>query len=107
MWQLKVSREQTIGLSDLLTWGTLADSGLVLTKRGALLAGYYFRPPDSASASNEMQGYLSMRINDASLPFGTGWATWADVASIPSSQYPPRHASAFPDPISRAVDEER
>src|SRR3954465_10032286 len=54
-----------------------------------------------------MQGYLSMRINGPSLPFGTGWATWADVASLPSSQYPPRHASAFPDPIRRAVDGER
>ena len=107
MWPLKVTRDQTIGLSDLLPWGMLADSGLVLTKRGSLLAGFYFRPPDAASASDEMQAYISSRVNEASLGFGTGWGSWADVASIPSSQYPPRHASAFPDPVSAAVDEER
>lgn len=95
------------GLSDLLPWANLAASGLVMTKRGALVAGYYFRPPDSASSTNEMTAHISARVDEAIGRLGTGWASWTDVASIPADAYPPPDASHFPDPISRLVDEER
>jgi type IV secretion system protein TrbE len=107
MWKLKTKPEEAKGFSDLLPWATLADPGLVITKRGGLVVGFYFRPPDADSASDETQAHVSARINEALLPLGDNWAIWADACSVASSQYPPRHASDFPDPISAAVDEER
>jgi hypothetical protein len=39
---------------DLLPWGHLAGPGLVFTKSGQLLVGYYFRPPDADSQPRKM-----------------------------------------------------
>jgi len=107
MWRLKAYRSGRPGVADLLPWATLCDSGLVATKQGALLAGYYFRPPDAASGTDEQAEHISARVNEALVRFGTGWASWTDVISIPAEAYPPPSASHFPDPISRLVDEER
>jgi type IV secretion system protein VirB4 len=107
MWRTAAFRTRRPGLADLLPWANLADSGLVVTKRGALLVGFYFRPPDSASSTNEMTADVSRRVHEAVGRFGTGWASWTDVASIPADTYPPPDASHFPDPVSRMVDDER
>ena len=39
MWQLKAYRSARPGVADLLPWALLADSGLVATKKGALIGG--------------------------------------------------------------------
>jgi hypothetical protein len=74
MWKLKAYRNTGPGLTDLLRYANLAGGGLVTTKDGSVIAGYYFRPPDTASATDEMQALISSRANDAMLPLGTGWA---------------------------------
>ena len=107
MWSTAVFRTRRRGLADLLPWASLTASGLVTTKRGALVAGFYFRPPDSASSTNEMTAEVSRRVHEAIGRFGTGWASWTDVASIPAGSYPAPEASHFPDPVSRLIDEER
>ena len=107
MWNTSAFRTRRPGLADLLPWAILDSSGVVLTKRGALLAGFYFRPPDSASSTDEMTAHISRRVHEAVGRFGTGWASWSDVASIPADSYPPPDASHFPDPISRLIDNER
>src|SRR5208337_2325863 len=61
MWRLKAYRSGRPGVADLLPWATLCDSGLVATKKGALLAGYYFRPPDAASGTDEQAEHISAR----------------------------------------------
>jgi type IV secretion system protein TrbE len=107
MWKLKAYRNTGPGLTDLLRYANLAGGGLVTTKDGSVIAGYYFRPPDTASATDEMQALISSRANDAMLPLGTGWTIWTDVFSVESADYPAPEASFFPDPVSLAVDEER
>jgi type IV secretion/conjugal transfer VirB4 family ATPase len=107
MWRLKAYRDKRPGLADLLPWANLAGSGLVTTKRGSMLAGWYFRPPDAASATGEMQAHVSARVGEALTLFGTGWASWTDVASVEAAEYPAPEMSSFPDPVSRMVDEER
>src|SRR3954471_3081804 len=94
-------------LADLLPWGVLAGSGLVLTKGGLWLAGYYFTPPDSASRTDDESDMLALHVNDGLRSLGSGWATWADVVSYPSSQYPAPEESIFPDWYSAAVDNAR
>jgi type IV secretory pathway VirB4 component len=107
MWKLKTYRTSCPGMTDLLRWGLLASPGIVMTKDGSFLAGFYFRPPDSASSSDEAQAHISARMNEALLHLGTGWSIWTDVVSIEASEYPPPFASFSPDPVSRMVDEER
>jgi hypothetical protein len=91
----------------VLPWSHLAGSGLVSTKDGQLVAGYYFRPPDTDSAIDEDADRLAFRVNDALKGLGSGWSTWSDVMSFPAGPYPGREESHFPDRYSRAVDDER
>ncbi len=112
MRQLALDRSRKPGVSDYLPWAVLAGSGdhrpsVVQTKRGAFLAAYYFSPPDNASSTDEMAAYVSDRCNEALMRFGTGWSTWVDAVSVAARPYPPAALSAFPDPISRLIDEER
>ena len=94
--------------ADMLPWGNLSGSGLVTTKDGQLLAGWYMRPPDTDSATDEDADRVAVRMNEAlKTTFGSGWATWTDVVSFPSGPYPRPEESFFPDPYSRAVDDER
>jgi type IV secretion system protein TrbE len=92
---------------DLLPWGHLATPGTVFTKRSQLLTGYWFRPPDADSQPEEDADTLSDHVNAALASFGTRWATWSDVISYRSGHYPSPEQSHFPDPFSRAVDDER
>jgi type IV secretion/conjugal transfer VirB4 family ATPase len=95
------------GYQDLLPWGHLNDSGMVFTKNSQILIGYYFRPPDADSTTDDEADVLSDHINAALTSFGTGWASWSDVYSYPSDYYPDPSESHFPDEFSRAVDNER
>jgi type IV secretion system protein TrbE len=38
---------------------------------------------------------------------GSGWVSWIDAVRMPASAYSPPEASAFPDPITALIDEER
>lgn len=91
----------------MMPWGNLSDSGLVMTKDGQCVAGFYFRPPDTDSAIDEAADQLAQRVNDALKGLGSGWSSWADVMSFPAAPYPAAADSHFPDAYSRAVDEER
>jgi type IV secretion/conjugal transfer VirB4 family ATPase len=95
------------GYPDLLPWSHLHGSGMVFTKDSQILVGYYFRPPDAESSTDDETDSLSDHINSALASFGTGWATWGDVLSYPSGRYPDPSESFFPDPFSRAVDDAR
>lgn len=107
MLKLKTFKKTEPGLIDLLRYSNLVSSGIVTTKDGSLLGGFWLRPQDTASSTDELQALISSRANDAMLLLGTGWSMWGDVVSVEAADYPEPHESFFPDPISRAVDEER
>ncbi len=90
-----------------MPWANLSGSGLAHTKDGQLVAGWYFRPPDTDSAIDEDADRLAARVNEALKDLGSGWSSWADVISFPAGPYAAREESFFPDPYSRAVDDER
>jgi type IV secretion/conjugal transfer VirB4 family ATPase len=104
---LKPFRSRAAGLPDLLNWAALIDDGVVQGKDGSLLAGWFYRGPDTASSTDEERNWLTGRINTALARLGSGWATWVEAARLPASGYPPAELSHFPDPVSRLVDEER
>jgi len=104
---LKPFRDKAAGVPDLLNWSHLVAPGIVLCKDGSLLAGWFYRGPDIASSTDSERNWLTGRVNAALSRLGNGWATWVEAVRLPSSDYPPREASHFPDPVSRLVDEER
>ena len=103
----KSAIDRARSFADMMPWGNLSDSGVVTTKDGQVLAGFYFRPPDTDSAVDEDADRLAFRVNDALKGLGSGWSSWCDVMSFPAGPYPAAEESFFPDPYSRAVDDER
>ena len=101
------SRRKDEAFSDLTGWAILFDSGAVMTRGGDLIVGYYTNPPDASSRPPEFRAHMAGQVNAALARLGTGWSIWSDVATIPAAFYPPPEMSHFPDPVSRAVDEER
>ena len=107
MLALKPFRTKAAGLPDLLNFAALIDEGIVLGKDGSLLAGFFFKGDDSASATNAELNSLGEQVNKHIARFGSGWCIWVDAARLPSPGYPAPSESHFPDPISALIDAER
>jgi type IV secretion system protein VirB4 len=107
MLALKQFRGKAKGTADLLNFASLIDDGLVLGKDGSLLAGFFFRGPDSQSASPDELNYVTSRINASLVRLGSGFALWVDAVRLPAAAYPDASASHFPDPVTQAIDDER
>src|ERR1700676_7079 len=71
------------GLADLLLPYALIDDGILLQQDGSLLAGWSYRGPDMVSAA----------------------AAAIDALRARAPGYPP--PGAFPDPVTRVIDDER
>ena len=100
-------RDKSPGFADFLNWGSLIADGVVLGKDGSLIAGWRVAGPDSLALPDHDRNALSDRMNTALLGLGAGWAMWYDVSRIRVAEYPVTTRSAFPDRISRMVDDER
>ena len=107
MLAIKQFQETAKGMPDLLNWAALIDDGIVLGKDGSLMAGFYYRGSDLASATPEEKNYISARINAAMCQLGSGWVTWHDAIRLPAEGYPGEYRSSFPDKISKLIEEER
>jgi type IV secretion/conjugal transfer VirB4 family ATPase len=104
---LKPFQDKASGLSDLLNWAALVDEGIVQTKSGALIAGFFYQGRDIASSTDAERNYIAQRVNTTLARLGSGWVTWHDAVRMSAPAYSPRNQSRFPDPISAAIDEER
>jgi type IV secretion/conjugal transfer VirB4 family ATPase len=93
------------GLPDLLAWFTLVAPGVVLNKDGSLLAGWAYSGPDLDSSTAEELGSQAEILNRALLALGDGWGLHADALRLHAPAYP--REGAFPDPVTRLLDEER
>ena len=104
--RLREHRTAPAGLPDLLPWAFLVAERptIVVTKDGSFLTGWTYRGPDTSSATGEELVALSDRINRALLPLGDGWMVHADALRTPAAGYAPE--GAFPDPVTRLLDEE-
>jgi type IV secretion/conjugal transfer VirB4 family ATPase len=97
-------REKPRGLADLLLPYAMVDDGVLLQQDGSLVAGWSYRGPDMMSASAAEMDALSARLNSA-LRLGSGWMVQCDAMRSRAPGYPER--GAFPDAISRLIDDER
>ncbi len=107
MVALKKFRNSKPSFSDLLPYAGLVDDGIILLKDGSLMAGWYFAGPDSESSTNVERNEVSRQINTILSRLGTGWMIQVEAIRVPTTAYPARDACHFPDPVTRAIDEER
>jgi type IV secretion system protein TrbE len=97
-------RRKPRGLADLLLPYALIDDGVLLQQDGSLLAGWSYQGPDMMSAAAAEMDALSARLNHV-LRLGTGWMVQCDAIRSRAPGYPEN--GAFPDPISKLIDDER
>ena len=104
MLNLAEYRKRPALLADYLPWACLVAPGVVLNKDGSFQRSARFRGPDLESATEAELVATCARINNVLRRFGSGWALFFEAERHPARDYPD---SAFPDPLSRLVDEER
>lgn len=104
---LKLFRSKGKGVADLLQYAALVDSGVVQLKDGGLIAGFFYQGEDPQSITNERIEQISAQANRALARLGSGWASHIDAVRLPTAAYSDPQLSAFPDPVTQAIDNER
>lgn len=102
---LRVARRAPRALPDSLPWGYFVAPGVVQLKDGAFLTAWRFRGPDAGSSTHAELNALSAQVRRALQPYHDDWMLHVDAVRRRSFAYLP--PGAFPDPVSRAIDEER
>lgn len=100
-------RKKQKGLPELLQYATCIDDGVILLKNGSFLAGFRYESLDAASSTPDELGALSAQANNAFKQLGDGWMIQVDAVRRPTGKYSAPGASHFPDPLSKAIDDER
>mgnify|MGYP001214755949 CR=1 FL=1 len=104
MMHLAEYRKRPALLADWLPWAGLVALGVVLNKDGSFQRTARFRGPDLDSATQGELVATSARLNNALRRLGSGWALFVEAERREAADYP---ESAFPEPLSWLVDEER
>ena len=107
MVALRQFRNTKPSFADLTPYAGLVADGVILLKDGSLMAGWYFAGPDSESSTNVERNEVSRQINAILARLGSGWMIQVEALRIPTSVYPAAEACHFPDPVTRAIDDER
>ena len=104
MLYLREYRAKADRLFDHLPWVALIGPGLVLNKDGGFQKTLAFRGPDLASATDAGLVATRAQLNNALRRLGSRWCLHIEALRAGSQDYP---ASAFPDPVSALIDDER
>ncbi len=97
-------RRKPQGMADLLLPFALIEDGILLQYDGSLMAGWSYRGPDTISAAPAEMDALSHRLS-STLRLGGGWMVTCDAIRSHAPGY--ADEGAFPDPVTRLIDEER
>ncbi len=101
----KEFRTELTGLPDLLRYDACKRPGVVLGKGGELISTFRYRGPDMQCASPAEMGYLRVRVNDMVKKLDRGWMLHSTSVRAESVEYDDN--GAFPDAVTRAIEDER
>lgn len=107
MTTLRSFRHSGPSFADLVPYAGLVANGVILLKDGSLMAGWYFAGPDSESSTDAERNDISRQINAIISRLGSGWMIQVEAIRVPTVEYPTSSECHFPDPVTRAIDEER
>lgn len=82
-----------------------SEHAIVLNKDGSLQATLAYRGPDLDSVVKAQLSVMCQQIVLAIMGVQTGWAMWFEAQRTPATAY--KEGEHFPDPITKAMDEER
>ncbi len=100
-------RSHTAGLVDLLNYAAVVDDGVIVGKNGSFMSAWLYQGEDIANTTDEAREMMAFRINQAMSSLGNGWMIHVDAIRRAAPGYSEQSVSYFPDPVSKAVDEER
>lgn len=100
-------RDASESLADLLPYAAVIGKGVILAKDGSLMAAWIFKSSDEAIMTDTDHNVMAARINQAIQPMSGGWMFHVDAFRRRCPAYVQRGISAFPDPVSAAIDDER
>lgn len=101
----KEFRDKRGGLPDLLRYDSCTRPGVVLGKGGELMSTYRYRGPDMQCASVAEMTFLRKRVNEMVKKLAAGWMIHSTTLRTESVEYDDN--GAFPDPVTRAIENER
>lgn len=104
MFSLKEYREPQERLADFLPWAAIIAPGVVLNKDGSFQKTFAFRGHDLSSATRDFFAVCVAKINNVLKRLGSGWTYFVEARRFAATSYP---QSAFPDPLSLLIDQER
>jgi len=107
MVALRSFRHTGPSFADLVPYAGLVANGVMLLKDGSLMAGWYFAGPDSESSTDAERNDVSRQINTILSRLGSGWMIQVEAVRVPTTDYPAQQDCHFPDPVTRAIDDER
>ncbi|WP_028389220.1 VirB4 family type IV secretion/conjugal transfer ATPase [Legionella fairfieldensis] len=105
--RLKKHRAKDMGFADLLNYASVVEDGIIVGKNGSFMAAWLYQGHDNSSSTEEECELVSFRINQALAKMGSGWMIHVDAVRRTEPSYSERNLSHFPDPLSKAIDEER
>lgn len=106
-FKLSKYRKQQEGVNDLIKYHMMIDDGLIITKDGSLIAGWFLEGVDHQNITKEQHVHLTLKINQALNALGNGYMLHHDIMRVESPKYIHPGESHFPNFVSAAIDEER
>lgn len=103
----KFKKSNVRGMADLLIYASMVDNGVMANKDGSLSAAWIFQAPDQLSTPDLEREYSSAMINNAFKSLGSNWMLNVDAIRRKVDDYPGPEKSSFPDPVTKAIEEER
>jgi type IV secretion system protein TrbE len=107
MLALKQLRHREKGFPDLLPYAALWEDGIVLNKDGSLMAGWFYRGIDTASATNTECNSFSTELNQVLSRLGDGWMAHIDAVRVSIDEYPGSDDCHFVSLVPRLIDDSR
>ena len=98
-------RNKRSGFPDLLRYSSVIRPGVVLGKGGELIATFSYRGPDMQCSSQAELNYLRLRVCNMIKSLDGGWMLHSTTLRKDSVTYD--YQSAFPDAVTRAIENER
>lgn len=98
-------RNKRAGLPDLLRYSSVIRPGVILGKGGELIATFSYRGPDMQCSSQAELNFLRLRVCNMIKGLDGGWMLHSTTLRKESITYD--YESSFPDPVTRAIENER
>jgi len=98
-------RPGVAGIADLLHWDSIIGEGALQQADGSMLCAWAYRGADMQTATIHERNALARQLNEALLPLSDGWMFHVDAVRRPARFS--AEEGAFPDGLSRLIDEER